>query len=411
MKTISARFNSMKRASDDIDNICRKVASNDSDISRVLRELNYNMPSFDIIRKSLINSARDIDRVCSDTARMATVLRTITNQYISTEKSIMAGRFSVHLGEAINAINQEAVAWTTNWIGMIIPWLIPGPWGTYRRTQIISDWISKWWKHRHDDKIRYKVDSIVFDDEGSYGGNQGSPKGTWWNPWRRKELFEVIERNTGRTFTAAERDAYLKKLNSEGCGYVAIVNTIFAEYEGRPGDFEKTFGYPMYHNGDLNYDMLIADIYSSMDNTDGHGHYDAYHDYDSSTDGNRSDYSVWKDKSGFGIYPSEQATYVTEFMKDHGVTANAHTNVNVTAENFEQLSRSGKHVIVNFYYGNLLNMDGSVGQYIDGGHAMTVTGVTNDGHLIVSSWGKEYMIDPNVAGTGASLNFTTIEYP
>ena len=40
-------------------------------------------------------------------------------------------------------------------------------------------------------------------------------------------------------------------------------------------------------------------------------------------------------------------------------------------------------------------MDGAGDSYIPGGHAITVTGVTDDGKWIVSSWGKKYYIDPN----------------
>ena len=64
-------------------------------------------------------------------------------------------------------------------------------------------------------------------------------------------------------------------------------------------------------------------------------------------------------------------------------------------------------------------MDGTVAQVIDGGHAMTVTGVTDDGKLIVSSWGNQYYIDPDEKITftnsqgkkvTTSMTYSTVKY-
>ena len=34
----------------------------------------------------------------------------------------------------------------------------------------------------------------------------------------------------------------------------------------------------------------------------------------------------------------------------------------------------------------------------DAGHAMTITGVTDDGRFIVSSWGETYYLDSDLSG-------------
>ena len=91
----------------------------------------------------------------------------------------------------------------------------------------------------------------------------------------------------------------------------------------------------------------------------------------------------------------------------------------VNEDNFNEIAKSGKHVIIAYRNGNLYNMDGTVAQLIDGGHAMTVTGVTDDGKLIVSSWGNQYYIDPNEKITftnsqgqkvTTSMTYSTVKY-
>ena len=48
---------------------------------------------------------------------------------------------------------------------------------------------------------------------------------------------------------------------------------------------------------------------------------------------------------------------------------------------------------------NNYNEDGSIACEAEGGHAMTVTGVTDDRLLIVSSWGDKYYVDPQCDST------------
>ena len=68
-------------------------------------------------------------------------------------------------------------------------------------------------------------------------------------------------------------------------------NTIFVYYQGKEKDFEQAFGYAMYNkNGDLNYNLLIADVYSSMDNRK-NGVYNKYDDYNQDKDGEYDTYN------------------------------------------------------------------------------------------------------------------------
>lgn len=259
------------------------------------------------------------------------------------------------------------------------------------------EWIKNFFKD--DKKVPiYEVDSIVFDDDGSYGGDQGAAKNLKKNSEERKEIEEIVKRNMADCDIPDDMDfsKYLKKMNNEGCGYVALANSVFVYYQGREQDFENAFGYSMYNKkGDLNYNLLIADIYSSMDNRSG-GKYDKYADYNSAIDGDKENYDPWNDASGRGSDPDNYQEYLDSFMFDKGVNSKV-TFLGTDTMNADELkdhTTNRESVLLGFFDGNIYYENGKVAQYIDGGHGMIVTGITEDGKYIVSSWGEKYIIDP-----------------
>jgi len=227
-------------------------------------------------------------------------------------------------------------------------------------------------------------DSAVCDDDGAYGGDQGSPQYQWGDGSQKQVLYDTV-RKYYPNMTDQEISDYLRKLNSEGCGYVAIVNTIFAAYQGRELEFEEKFGFPMYHDGDLNYDRLLVDFYSATDN---HNNVNGVDTISGTEDSSSTD--------GYGTTPDSQQYRAYMYLDSKGVNVDIKTDQNVTVDNYQDYSKDG-YVVINYHDGNLEDANGNVIQNIgpNEGHSMTVTGVTEDGRYIVSSWGQKMYLRPN----------------
>lgn len=186
----------------------------------------------------------------------------------------------------------------------------------------IKEKISKIGKAIHD--FVFPKRALYDSKNGCYGGDQMVFQSASEAERKYREIFE--KNNPGVNYTDKQFKNYMKKLTSEGCGYIALVNTICQQYEGREEEFEATFGYPMYKlDGSLNYEILTVDLYSRMDNRDANGNLDVNMDYDSGEDGERSYYYHKDDSTGWGTTPEQWKYYLTKFMEEHGVNVKLKT--------------------------------------------------------------------------------------
>ena len=229
------------------------------------------------------------------------------------------------------------------------------------------------------------------------GGDQNGPYLLWQRgidsdrEYMRKLIHSYEEYED---YSDEEIDQLLTKLNSEGCGYVALANIIVDEYRRREEEFERTFGYPLFlenANGDIyvDYNRLIVDIYCATDN---HKKvktiWQEYDVYDEDEDGSPT--------FGRGTTPEDRIYRFERYMDGYGVP--------VRIENIEcaqdevylrcrEEAEKGNRVIISTCPVRLEDKEGEPAQ-MDGGHAMTVTGLTGDGRIEVSSWGGKYYISP-----------------
>ncbi|MDR2380519.1 MAG: hypothetical protein LBE08_04990 [Bifidobacteriaceae bacterium] len=248
----------------------------------------------------------------------------------------------------------------------------------------------------------------VFGPAGRYGGDQSAAKDRYLAG--DQTLAEIIRRYHPE-LTDNEVEVLLIRMGHEGCGYMALVNTLAQQYADRPEEFERIFGFPLYDaNGDFNFDYMITDLYAAEDNRKGHQFLwwkwtttDARQDYSASDDAPWWDYNINEDTTGRGTNPDTREDRFERYLRDRGVSVDVRANgTPTTVKDYQRLATSGD-VVIRVSSIRMTDADGALYE-ATGGHAMTVTGVNDDGHLIVSSWGKVYTVDPSDYGSGTGRN-------
>jgi hypothetical protein len=190
------------------------------------------------------------------------------------------------------------------------------------------------------------------------------------------------------------------------CWDYAMVNTLLEKFKDDPADFEKDFGVSLMDGDDFNFDGIAVAYYCWLKKN------------------HPDDLNV--DKNGdSALYQSCYSSDWSEFCADHGVKVDVTPHVtpipghpdemytnqmmtDVTPQNWAQKAKGGT-IEVNVNTVQLI--DPTTGRSYapnpNGAHAMDIVGVTASGYFIVSSWGKEYYLDPS---NGTIDDFMKITY-
>lgn len=280
-------------------------------------------------------------------------------------------------------------------------------------------------------------DSELFDKDGLYGGDQGHPIHT-----KDPNLIAWIKTQPGfENMSDPEIEDYLKAMNSHGCGYVGSVNAIFAAYAGKEEEFEKKYGIPYYdpnHPNELNYDQFFFIFHSETSGYIYTGQDDSKSSYQTAImKAYEDDEAGFKQKYGCDLFETDsngnkvmtkkaQAAVAKEYDSlsqnndkiETGFTSNTEGTINnrlqgycdahgdsVKIETLESIDQkeldrrtaNGEIIEITAKNFDLDNMDGTNYDKDIGQHRMTVTEVLPDGRYVVSSWGKEYILDPKDA--------------
>ncbi len=241
--------------------------------------------------------------------------------------------------------------------------------------------------------------SKIYNESGEYGANQCSP-----NILAASDKEEYLQLcSIVRTFfpdmSQEEIDAFILKLRKEACGYVAMVNSLFEEYIDRPDEFRSVFGFSMYqHDGSLNFNPILLDLYCKRDNYSGGRFLFWTWDFYS-----KNEDRLWKDADKDGKYEwvdrpfgniEAQLKYRWEtYCKSFGVRTKVSLISTITPKNYYTYRKKGYVSVLARNY-TMTDDKGAVTS-INGGHYMSITGVTDDKKkYVVSSWGKRYYLDP-----------------
>ena len=211
------------------------------------------------------------------------------------------------------------------------------------------------------------------------------------------------------------------------CSYAGQLNLIFDKYKNNEKAFERDFGFPMYITIDgkrrLNSDSLLIDMFIFMN--DNHLKSDFFNDggrkffkyeYGKLVINNdlESDFrfneetltylsmGIGLNKDAINSYLQSKNSDIIFKVKDEigyaepGNILGRKILQDGNVEEFKTLLVSsmedGKQIELSLFKGNILTLakNGEKNE-IDGGHLVYVSGISNDG-LIVVSWGSEYII-------------------
>ena len=277
-----------------------------------------------------------------------------------------------------------------------------------------------------------------------YGGDQNALNMNLEQFLNDPKIRQIIEEYfPGQEITDEDLSLLFYRMNKIGCGYVAAINTIFEGYKDLSNEeWEELFGFPRVAVDNLgysvNYDYLFLEFFIYY-NQINRGLYTIEELYgnaeeernrvqsgDAALTGN-----TFKRTGAIGTYTDEIVNTVCKFLNEKHNTGHDVDGVYKSFGPDEEfpvdtikniLSSQNNQIIIGAEHFNLYStedLDGN-GLLDDktsedvGAHGMTVTGVTDDGRLIVSSWGDEFILDPNEKiGNNSNPIFSMgiIEYP
>ncbi len=238
----------------------------------------------------------------------------------------------------------------------------------------------------------------VYNPIDEYGANQRSPFETMTsNPAEYAQLSNIVKSHFPQ-WTADDIHDFIAKLKQEGCGYVAMINSLFEEFTDNHLEFQNIFGFDMFSpDGTLNFNQVLVDLYCSMDNHIG-GKF-LFFTWDTIVenedrvwvDDDKDGKFEWKDKP-FGNNEVQMKYRWETYCKKHGIDTKVEINQMITPKNYYKYAKKGSVCILCSKF--TVHNEAQQPTHIKNGHFMTITGVTQDNKYIVSSWGKRYTLDP-----------------
>ena len=292
--------------------------------------------------------------------------------------------------------------------------------------------------YRRYDEETYEYKPIsIFDEENRKSFQYGGDQETFVNNFEKLIKDERIWNEMQKYFPVSSFGSYDKAMFfykryfefifDSGCGYVAAVDRIFKEFEGREEEFEQVFGYPMYTvddvgNIDFNYEILSLEFFNySVIEKRGLKRYvyraleKDLNEYDLTeykkelleehSSLNEEYWNKWKELREkwensenldvcFGVILDNVFGYISPFLKEHNIKEKTKFYRNSKREyNVDDIVASENFTLCNEYFsGRGINP-----------HYMYVTDVLEDGQVVVSSCGDKYFLDESESTWSSKL--------
>lgn len=275
--------------------------------------------------------------------------------------------------------------------------------------------------------------TIYFSQFSEYGANQHCVQNLANNPSKNRALYNILSSIVTKYFPdmrKAEINRFLRSIDVNGvCSYATVLNEIISFYEGKEAQFRQDFGYDLYRieNGVkvLNDEILLTELYCitnqyntnviSMNNKgrpvilgDANQIYMSYIDLNGNAIKDVATIQYFLAKKGIHrVWNSDVIFYYDlsasplASLGDQAINTIRNKIVTSLAAGhtveIDVFSVRGKPYPYTLYstdintHNNIL-MDDSLGGTHAAGHSMFITGITENGDIIVSSWGGEYIL-------------------
>ncbi len=264
---------------------------------------------------------------------------------------------------------------------------------------------------------------------GAYGGYQGYLVNNFEELKDNPTIKSIIEKYFPDENLSDEKLKLLfTKMSSVGCGFIACTNSIFEGTDNLTNDeFYQKFGYERYKTQKTkdgsnikinNYEYVFLDYFLYYQkNVAKFSSIEAIYGNTSANSGD-SALSGMFNTGAQGTYGEIIANVAQDYLDEKQIDMKynmAYPEYNSALLPFDKNKYSnrvkegleeGKTVVISMKHFDIYSMEDLDGNNIlddivekdVGSHAMTVTGVTEDGDYIVSSWGKEYLVKPTKKG-------------
>ena len=290
------------------------------------------------------------------------------------------------------------------------------------------------------------VQSFFELSEGTFG-NYGVDQGVVTNILKipdvpaYKQIYDYIH-DLG--FKQKDISKVMSMIDETGaCSYAAVVNAIMYQFKDNPEAFERIFGYPLKNeDGTLNDALLLADIYIFANDIENGGKLfqkknGKYRIVDTDTENQQYLSNVFgtneelvtlflKSKDKSLNYDTECLVRKKEGIEDYEkIFPESEEFQNIPSIKYKVKSHllQDQSVTLSVYAGQLdniqffpINKSGEHNKVItmrDGGHAVYVTGVIDDGirdGLVVSTYGEKYYVSwENLANSEFIISSASIK--